>query len=175
MPKHHEGHTMTIRMNQNHNYIADFMQTVQLNYTLDSQNIKWADINKRDESGHNALYWAIFHKNMLNLVILLATDCSHIVTKETHALFHAIDCGNTAAFFQLMDHGADINYCDKDGKTLLMHAIECEQAAIVKYLLHNKVDVNIIDKKSLLASDYAESCNDIQIQQFVYNEIFFGA
>ncbi len=115
------------------NLITDFMQTVQLNYDLDKMLIRLADVHQRDESGFNALYWAISHNNMHNVKLLLAYGSTMEVSPSLNAPFCAIACDRIDMLQYFVNKGIDINI-KKRGRTLLEFAKGLNRIEIVAYL-----------------------------------------
>jgi len=118
--------------------LAEFMQTVQLNYNLQQTFMPWADVHQKDILGFTALYWAISHHNMHNLTLLMQHGSTLEVSAEKNALFYAIDCDALDALKYFIDKGIDktISYTNPEGKsyTLLEHAKALKRKEIVEYL-----------------------------------------
>lgn len=116
----------------------DFLQTVQRNYTLEKNLMRWADINQKDVFGFSALYWAISHKNMENVKLLIDNGATLEVTSTMNALFYAIDCDNLEALRYFIHKGIDKSITRKNNKgqnvTLLEHAKRLKRTVIVEYL-----------------------------------------
>lgn len=74
--------------------ITDFMQTAQLDHTLDRSLMRWANVHQRDTFGYTALYWAIYHRNMYNIRLLLEYGSPLEVSHTQNALFYAVACNN---------------------------------------------------------------------------------
>jgi len=124
------------------NLIMDFMQTVQLDHTLDSSLMRWADVHQEDTSGYTALYWAISHNNMHNIQLLLDHGCTLKVSATLNAPFCAVACNNLDVLAYFIDKGIDINI-KKNDRTLLEFATGLRRTEIVEYLKKMK-------KKSIL-------------------------
>ena len=130
---------MTAPLNYRRSYIneqtliTDFMQTVQLNYDLDINLIRLADIQQRDASGFNALYWAISYNNIHNVKLLLAYGSTMDVSPTLSAPFCAIACDRIEMLRFFMEKGIDINIKSR-GKTLLAFAQGLRRMEIVLYL-----------------------------------------
>ncbi|KAL3475260.1 ankyrin repeat-containing domain protein [Aspergillus californicus] len=67
----------------------------------------------------------------------------------------------------LIQHGADVNYRDSEGRTLLMLAILHESIPIVRLLLDQKVNVLLVDKQGDMALEYATRRNRRNIPAIV--------
>ena len=117
---------------------SDFMQTVQHNYALEKNLMRWANINQKDTFGFTALYWAISHHNMHNLKLLIDNGSTLEVTSSMNALFCAIECNNLEALKYFLDKGIDKNYTrtSRTGKsfTLLEYAKRLKRKVIVLYI-----------------------------------------
>jgi len=130
---------MTAPLNYRSSYIneqtliTDFMQTVQLNYDLDRNLIRLADVHQRDASGFNALYWAISHNNMHNVKLLLACGSTMDVSPTLNAPFCAIACNRIEMLSFFVNKGIDINI-QRRGKTLLEFAKRLQRSEIIAYL-----------------------------------------
>lgn len=130
---------MTAPLNYSSSYIneqsliTDFMQTVQLNYDLDKNLIRLADVHQRDASGFNALYWAISHNNIHNVKLLLAYGSTMEVSPTINAPFCAIACDRIEMLRFFIEKGIDINI-KRRGKTLLEFAKSLRRLEIVAYL-----------------------------------------
>ena len=130
---------MTAPLNTIHNHtkeqdlITDFMQTAQLDHTLDRSLMRWADVQQRDASGYTALYWAIYHRNIYNIQLLLEYGSTLEVSPTQNALFYAVACDNLEVLIYFIDKGIDINI-KKNGRTLLEYATGLRRMEIVEYL-----------------------------------------
>jgi ankyrin repeat protein len=117
--------------------ITDFMQTAQLDHTLDRSLMRWADVHQRDTSGYTALYWAIYHRNMYNIQLLLEYGSTLEVSHTQNALFYAVACNNLEVLMYFIDKGIDINI-KKNGRTLLEYATGLRRTEIIGYLKRKK-------------------------------------
>jgi len=115
------------------NLITDFMQTVQLNYNLDTNLTRLANVHQRDASGFNALYWAISHNNIHNVKLLLAYGSTMDVSPTLNAPFCAIACNRIEMLRFFVNKGIDINI-QRRGKTLLEFAKGLQRSEIIVYL-----------------------------------------
>jgi ankyrin repeat protein len=113
--------------------VLGFMQTVKSNYRLERMLMKWTDVHERDELGHTALYWAIYHNNMYNICVLLDFGCTLDVGTSHKAPFWAIDCGHLDIVQYFLDKGIDIDI-EHEGKTLLEYAKSVKSETITTYL-----------------------------------------
>lgn len=66
-----------------------------------TEDFKVDSINKRDEYGRSALYWALKHQNKENIQILLQRNISLVVSGNYHALDYALDCDLCASFIEI--------------------------------------------------------------------------
>lgn len=122
---------------KNQDLITDFMQTAQLDHTLDRSLMKWADVHQRDTSGYTALYWAIYHRNMYNIQLLLEYGSTQEVSYTQNALFYAVACDNLEVLMYFIDKGIAINI-KKNGRTLLEYATGLRRIEIMEYLKQMK-------------------------------------
>lgn len=113
--------------------ITDFIQTVQFDHKLDRSLMRWADVHQRDTSGYTALYWAIYHRNMYNIRLLLEYGSTLEVSRTQNALFYAVACDNLEVLIYFIDKGIDKNI-KKNGRTLLEYATGLRRTEIIEYL-----------------------------------------
>ncbi len=118
---------------------VNFLQTVQRDYTLEKNLMRWAHVNQKDVFGFTALYWAISHHNMHNLKLLMDHGATLEVTSAMNALFYAVDCDNLEALKYFIGKGIDKNITRKGSKgqmvTLTEHAIKLKRKVIVEFLI----------------------------------------
>ena len=72
-------------------------------------------------------------------------------------LNNAVSESKTKVFQSLISKVADINFTNKDGKTLLIIACEKGNVYIAEYLIQKGADVNICDRNGM--SPLHKSCN----------------
>jgi len=87
-----------------------------------------------------------------------------MVTNDTHALFHAIECKNHQMVVLLIDKGLNVDLTDNKGKTALMYAIEAKMYDTVKFLIQRGADIYKMDDAFSMAEDYAKVCHSDMIR-----------
>jgi ankyrin repeat protein len=123
--------------------VLGFIQTVKSNYRLERILMKWTDVHERDELGHTALYWAIYHNNMYNIRVLLDFGCTLDVSTSLKAPFWAIDCGHLDIVQYFLDKGIDLDI-EHEGKTLLEYAKSVKSETIINYLRKLESGISVI-------------------------------
>lgn len=108
---------------KNESLVADFLQTVQLNYDLDEHFMYGVDIHQKDAFGQSALYWAIYHHNMHNVKTLLNYGSTLDVAPGLKAPFCAVKFDNLEVISYLVDKGIDI-HMRHSGETLVEYVRE---------------------------------------------------
>ncbi len=107
-----------------------------------------ADVNVQNAFGYTALYYAAL-EGREDLVRELVA--SHTEVRDSPALLAAVQYGHYACVRALLEAGADVNTCGKDGSTGLMVAVRNADVAAVKLLLRSGASVNLICAPSLLS------------------------
>lgn len=151
---------------------AHLIEMVKEKLLLERITLNGVNVNRQDEEGKNALYWAIKTHSLHNANLLISFGSSLLVTESKHALFHAIECKNHEIIVLLIDRGLDVNISDESGKTLLMYAIEKELFYTVKYLVSKGADMYTLDNALNMAEDYAKSCKCESIQSYLKHIIY---
>jgi hypothetical protein len=100
--------------------VTDFMQTVQLNYDLNDRYMRGTDTHQTDGLGHTALYWAIYHHNMHNVILLLEHGATLNVSDHMKAPFCAVNFDNLEVLIYLIEKGIDI-MMEYQGETLFAY------------------------------------------------------
>ena len=153
---------MTLSKNRHHlfNVIEEVRNKKELSY----QNLIGAPVNRRDEEGRNALYWAIKRRHTHNAGLLIEFETSLMVSPKLHALFHAIEEGHYELIILLVQSGISPNITDEYGRSSLMVAIEKEQFRTVCFLIRNGADLFQMDDRYDMALDYAlrSECGEIR-------------
>lgn len=131
---------------------------------LSYQSLIGAEVNRRDEEGRNALYWAVRHRHTHNAKLLIEFESSLMVAPKLHALFHAIESGHYELIILLVQSGISPNVIDETGRSALMAAIEKEQFRTVCFLIRNGADLFQMDDHYDMALDYAfrSECGEIR-------------
>ncbi|MHC4118962.1 MAG: ankyrin repeat domain-containing protein [Planctomycetota bacterium] len=88
------------------------------------------------------------------LIVVTAGNAAGASEKVNKAFIAASQRGDLSQVKLLLEHGADVDAVDKDGKTALMYASE-SGSDIVTYLLKHGADVDAADKDGKTALMYA--------------------
>ena len=72
-------------------------------------------------------------------------------------------------FKLLLEYGADINFKNKDGYTVLHLSIICKNNTIAYLLINNGADINICDKYGITPLFYSLSIKNYDIVKFLFN------
>lgn len=153
---------MTLPKKQHH--LFDVIGEVRSKRDLSYQSLVGAQVNRRDEEGKNALYWAIKKRHTHNARLLIEFETSLMVTPRLHALFHAIEEGHYELIILLVQSGISPNITAQYGRSALMAAIEKEQFRTVCFLIRNGADLFQMDDRYDMALDYAlrSECGEIR-------------
>jgi serine/threonine-protein phosphatase 6 regulatory ankyrin repeat subunit B len=125
------------------------------------------NVNRRDNEGRNALYWAIKYHGTHNAKFLIEFEISLMVTPTLHGLFQAIDEDHYELVILLIQNGISPNITDNQGRSALMRAIEKEQFRTVCFLIRNGADIFQMDDQYDMALDHALKSNSKEISGFV--------
>lgn len=151
------------------------IEMVKEKLLLERITLNGVDVNIRDNDGKNALYWAIKRRSTHNANLLVTFGSNLVVSKQKHALFHAIECKNHEMVVLLIQKGLDVNLTDDYGKTALMYAIEAEVFETVRFLVQNDADLYLMDDALNLAEDYVKTCDSKMIQEYLQHIIYTDA
>ena len=151
---------------------SNLMEMVKDKLLLERITLNNIDVNPRDAEGRNALYWAIKSRSTHNTALLISFGSSLVVYKNTHALFHAIECQHHEIVVLLIEKGLDINMTNNVGKTALMCAIESELFETVRYLMQKGADAYLMDDGLNMAEDYAKLCNSELIKTYIQHIVY---
>ena len=135
--------------------------------TLDGVNV-----NIRDDEAQNALFGAIKKRSTHNANLLISFGSSLVVSKNKHALFHAIESNHHEMVVILIEKGICVNLTDNYGKSALIYAIEAELFETVRFLIHNGADLYLIDDALNMAEDYLDTCNSTLIQEYLQHIVY---
>ena len=149
-------------------YSTHLIELVEQREVLTEALLKESHINSRDKQGRTALYWAIKNHSKHNVNLLLKNEIGLKVSFSKHALFHAMECNNTEALFQILESGANINLQDEKGRSLLMVALKAENIMMVQLLISKGIDLYIMDENHDMALDYAKKCKNKNVHDIVY-------
>lgn len=98
-----------------------------------------ADVNFVDPSGRSALSWAVLHRQVEVVKVLLAAKADTEVTEKITGrtlLLRAISSGSFEAARLLLDAGADVNARATGGETALMMAARWDEPESLDILRH---------------------------------------
>ena len=153
---------MTLPKNQHH--LFNVIEEVRSKRDLTYQSLIGSQVNRRDEEGKNALYWAIKKRHTHNAKLLIEFESSLMVAPKLHAFFHAIEEGHYELIILLVQSGISPNITDEYGRSALMVAIEKEQFRTVCFLIRNGADLFQMDDRYDMALDYAlrSECGEIR-------------
>ena len=109
------------------------------------------DLNTLDKDGHSAVHWAVVC-NQLETLQILCQSHAQVDTPDVHGAYPVhyatqVSSGRTegketiAILKTLIEHNADVNVKDKDGRTPLMWAASCGAALAIKLLLWKGADI----------------------------------
>lgn len=68
---------------------------------------------------------------------------------------------------RLVEHGADVDAVDSDGRTALMFAVLSENLQVVKFLIESGADINKVDNKGFSALVFAVILNNVDITKLL--------
>ena len=153
---------MTLPKNRTH--VFNIIQEVNNKTLLHYSTLIGTNVNRRDEVGRNALYWAIKNRCTHNAKLLIEYEISLMVTPNLHALFHALEEDHYELIILLVQNGISPNIVDKYGRSALMVAIEKVQFRTVCFLIRNGADLFQMDFHYDMALDYAfrSECREIR-------------
>ncbi|OXB66713.1 hypothetical protein ASZ78_013104 [Callipepla squamata] len=122
-----------------------------------------ADVTAQDGAGHSALHLAVKNSHI---------DCIKRLLQDGNIpLLLAVQNGHTEVCKYLLDHGADINTRDKNGRTALMMACEAGNLNIVEVLLRKGADVTLVDIFGQNALHYSKISENTGIQNLLSSKI----
>lgn len=156
---------MTLPKNRTH--LFNMIEEVKGKRDLAYHSLIGEEVNRRDEAGRNALYWAVQNRHTHNAKLLIEFESSLIVAPKLHALFHAIEEGHYELIILLVQSGISPNIIDETGRSALMAAIEKEQFRTVCFLIRNGADLFQMDYHYDMALDYASRSECGEIRGFV--------
>ena len=115
------------------------------------------DVNKRDEAGNTALFYACSQGARDIAKLLLENGADPCLANNQGLLpLHGLSgSGNKEIAKLLLEAGADVNAGDNQGKTALMHMIEAGRSEAARFLMDQGADLNAADNEGRRAADYA--------------------
>ena len=126
---------------------------------------KIIDINIKDHSGRNTLYWVI-QKNQIEVIQRLIS--LNINTKEVSpnlsAINYAVHQDNVKVIKCLKNCGIDMNEIDDINSTPLIYAILCNKSNCINYLLNNGANIHHED---FLGNSAFSLSNDLKITNLI--------
>lgn len=149
------------------------IEMIKDDITIKPIRLKHEDINIRDQSGKNALYYAIESKNRKNIRILIQkNNISLYVTPQKNALFHAIECNNFwCVRYLIEEEKVDVNLKDQEDKTPLMYAVFYGRLKILKYLLRKGANIFQKSQNLNIPIDFALRTDVEKIQNILTEHI----
>eukprot|EP00056_Hartaetosiga_gracilis_P012285 m.195543 g.195543 ORF g.195543 m.195543 type:complete len:1119 (-) comp13668_c0_seq6:1070-4426(-) len=108
------------------------------------------DIHARDAEGNTALHMASYFGFSEYVAFLIEKGCSgdDYDDRNVSALFHATEGGHTKCVQVLVQNGANVNFRDSEGRTLLHWAAISGHHEILDVLLsESKIDVDSTDRE----------------------------
>lgn len=127
-----------------------------------------ADINILDGTGQTPLYIAAGENYCDILELLLNNNADIDYTESTSPFMIACAFDNYESAKMLLEHGADINFVDDDGRTALFYAKVRKVDKLVNFLLDNGASTDIVDYTGVSISDL----DDDEIRDRLYEELF---
>ncbi|KAJ7427840.1 retinoic acid induced 14 [Willisornis vidua] len=122
-----------------------------------------ADVTAQDGAGHSALHLAAKNSH---------PDCIKRLLQDGNIpLLLAVQNGHTEVCKYLLDHGADINTRDKNGRTALMMACEAGSLNMVEAFLRRGADVSLIDVFGQNALHYSKLSENTGIQNLLSSKL----
>ena len=115
------------------------------------------DINKRDQEGNTALYYAC-QKGYRDIEALLLdndADASCINNRSESPLHAAARSGNKEILGKLLQKGVDINVTDNEGRTPLICLLDNKRTDAALFLMDQGADTEVADASGHKAIDYA--------------------
>lgn len=104
--------------------------------------LKIIDINIKDHSGRNSLFWAI-QKNQIDVIKKLVSlnINTNEVSPNLSAINYAVHQDNVKAIRCLKNCGINVNEIDDINSTALIYAIICNKSNCINYLLNNGANI----------------------------------
>merc|ERR1712102_241114 len=93
-----------------------------------------ADINIQDSRGHTALHWASFNNKISVAKVLCQHPSLHIDATDESGSTALHVAGSDEMADLLVSQNADINVCDKWGRTPLHRSCEDNRVTVAEYL-----------------------------------------
>uniref|UniRef100_A0A8C3RN94 Retinoic acid induced 14 n=1 Tax=Chelydra serpentina TaxID=8475 RepID=A0A8C3RN94_CHESE len=116
------------------------------------------DVTAQDGTGHTALHLAAKNSHL---------DCIKRLLQDGNIpLLLAVQNGHAEICRHLLNHGADVNSRDKNGRTALMLACEAGGLNIVEALIRKGADFSLVDALGHDALHYSKLSENAGIQNF---------
>ena len=151
---------------------SNLIEMVKEKLLLERITLNGIDVNIRDDEAQNALFWAIQKRSTHNANLLMSFGSSLVVSKNKHALFHAIESNHHEMVVLLIKKGIGVNLTDNHGKSALMYAIESEVFETVRFLIHSGADLYLMDDALNMAGDYLDTCTSKLIQEYLQHIVY---
>lgn len=125
------------------------------------------DVNNLNGEGMTALYTACAEGNADMAKLLLDNNAEPDKTEDATPLIIASCYGKTECVKLLLEHGADVNTIDNEGRTALFYAMVYGQDEIEKLLSDNGASYDICDKDGVSPGQL----KDESVRERVYSEL----
>jgi len=99
------------------------------------------DINKRDEKGRNALFWAMHNKDYKLISFLIKKGIDTNVVDNLSAMNYAVYKDDVKLIRYLRTAGLDINELDVVESTPLIYAVLYNKLRSINYLVNNGAQI----------------------------------
>jgi len=121
-------------------------------------------INTLNEDGYSALILACYRGNVdVALFLIEKANNLNYISGDGTALMAAIMSGNTKIIDSLIDHKADLNLSDAQGKTALIYATFFNKTEIAKKLLKAGANKTLKDSDGKSALDFANANKNTEL------------
>lgn len=132
-----------------------------------------AKVNMLDAEGLSPLYCACGDGNNKVVRLLLKYHADVNLEKETSVLMIACCFGHYSTAQILLENGANVNFCDEDGRNVLFHSRARRDSAPKTYLKIEELlysygaDDSVKDYRGISAKDMEDS----KIRKMIWNEL----
>ena len=164
---------MTNNIKQRHQGL-ELIEMAEHRLMLEEFLVKKSNLKIRDNEYKNALYWTIKYRNRHNTRLLLKYNIPLIVSRNLHALFHAIKSNDIDTFIYLLElENTDINMINHRSQTLLMEAIKAESVPMVRYLINHGANLYLTDCQNRTALDFSKNATNRDVFNLVHYRILY--
>lgn len=152
-------------------YLATFCGDLDLMQLLHQHK---ADIHVRTDKGTSPLMIACYNGHLAAVNWLLKQGCQSDMKHSNDlgftALHYAAKNGHSAIARVLLDHKADIDYRDKEGKTPLTVAVINGELSVASSLVEQGAQVDVADCNGMTALHHASAGASSRCIQFLLKE-----